>query len=236
MVEIEEKRRVRGFDAPLSCNQILSWIGNVVVTGGNYILCLVFLFGKKHGCSGTLIAILLLPHIFFVFFGFVSWLFLETHPPSLPSIFGQCLPDTPRWNKRRYCREHREIILGLDHFCTWLNTAIGRENYIPFYILALFGVLQYTMHIIISITILVTCNSIGLVFQCLFSIFAFFAALILCAYSALFIFHTYLIILGIGTYDWILNQQLPHSTNSTHDRIPTLSSQRVEEGSSSSHQ
>ena len=42
----------------------------------------------------------------------------------------------------RYVSEHRKPIEGLDHFCTWLNVAIARSNYVPFFVLTVCGVVQ----------------------------------------------------------------------------------------------
>jgi hypothetical protein len=41
--------------------------------------------------------------------------------------------------------EHRKPIEGLDHFCSWLNVAIARSNYVPFFVLTCCGVAQYAL-------------------------------------------------------------------------------------------
>lgn len=163
--------RRRGFDKPLSMNQLVSWIGNAIATGGFYALCATILLSRV-GCQestvaaaaseqaydsargqSTQVAGLLLPHLALartgavvplplnptmiqVVGGFCCWVFLETHVPtkecalpthhkprsttsSLPrSWFGKLLPDSERWTKNRYCREHKDVVVGLDHFCT----------------------------------------------------------------------------------------------------------------------
>ena len=74
----------------------------------------------------------------------------------------------------RYCREQKDVVAGLDHFCTWLNTSIGRSNYVPFYLLATFGTLQYAVHVAICVYISVACpsKSLGVVMRLVFGILA----------------------------------------------------------------
>ena len=76
---------------------------------------------------------------------------METHNPTKASCFGSLLGDTPRWTKKRYCREHKASIEGLDHFCTWLNVSVGRQNYVPFYVLSAAGTVQYALRAAIGI-------------------------------------------------------------------------------------
>ena len=52
------------------------------------------------------------------------WKHITQQKPRIGSLLG----DTPRWTKR-YCREHKASIEGLDHFCTWLNVSVGRQNW-----------------------------------------------------------------------------------------------------------
>ena len=50
----------------------------------------------------------------------------------------------------RYVSEHRKPIEGLDHFCAWLNVAIARSNYVPFFVLTCCGVIQYAVQAIFA--------------------------------------------------------------------------------------
>jgi hypothetical protein len=77
--------------------------------------------------------IVLIVHTVCVVIGASVWLYLEIHDPSVKSCWGSCLPTSERWTKVRYCAIHRAKIVGLDHHCTWLNTTVGRYNYIPFF-------------------------------------------------------------------------------------------------------
>ena len=122
--------RVRGFDRPLSANQLASWFGNAAATACFWaLMCYVLLLPRKR-CDESAVAACVAAHGVCVFGGLCCWLFLETHPPTEPSCCGKLLPDTPRWTKARYCREHKATIEGLDHFCSWLNVSIGRQNYV----------------------------------------------------------------------------------------------------------
>ena len=53
--------------------------------------------------------------------------------------------------KTRYCAVSRKKVPGMDHFCVWMNTAIGRRNYPAFFIVALFSVLLYAFQIALSV-------------------------------------------------------------------------------------
>lgn len=204
----KNEARLRGFDRPLSTNQLVSWVGNALATGGFYAVNGAVLLGPR-GCNERTVSILLLPHLVFVLGGFCCWLFLESHLPTKPSIFSRLLPDTDRWTRERYSREHKDVVAGLDHYCTWLNTAIGRANYVPFYCIACFGTFQYALHVAILVYMLATCGvkDLGLLLVILAALLAFVGLLILVAYTALFAFHTYLFYLGMGTYDWIIRQR-----------------------------
>ena len=82
------------------------------------------------------------------------WIFLETHNPADDSCWGALLPDSPRWTRLNYSREHKAKIVGLDHHCAWLNVSIGRSNYLPFYILVVAGMVQFLMQFAVGLLIL----------------------------------------------------------------------------------
>ena len=137
-------RRV-GFDRPLTTNQVASWVGNALATGLFYGLVSFVLLRQRKRCDEGALAYAVLPHAFCVCVGLCCWLFLETHPPTEPSCFSKLLPETERWTKARYCREHKSVVAGLDHFCTWLNVSVGRSNYVPFFAVAACGTAQYAV-------------------------------------------------------------------------------------------
>jgi len=215
--------RVRGFELPLSGHQMVSWVGNAFVTGMFYALNALVLFGPW--CEPKMATtVVLVVHLVLVVGGLVCWLFLEWQPPSRASCIS--LGGSARWKKTRYCREHKETIQGLDHFCTWLNVAIGANNYLPFYCLALFGTAQYALHAGLATFLAITCDH--LVARSLFGLAALLGFALLCAYVALLSFHTYLAFQGMGTYDWILthsevepSQEMTKKVQPGHDRRQT---------------
>ena len=72
--------RTRGFDRPLTTNQLASWIGNALATAWFYgVVAWVLLKDRRH-CNERIVAILVIPHVFCVLVGLCSWLFMETHP------------------------------------------------------------------------------------------------------------------------------------------------------------
>lgn len=192
--DVGKPGRIRGFESPLSRNQKASWIGNVVATGGFYVVCGVA------SCEDTFIALGV--HLIFVILGASCWIFLETHDPTQESCFSKLLPDSERWTKVRYSREHKKVVAGLDHYCTWLNVAVCRSNYLPFYLLSLFGTAQYALHVVIMIIILTSCDAgsqqIGLVFFA--AAWLVLGALLLFPYASLASFHTFLCYHRMGMY------------------------------------
>ena len=72
--------RTRGFDRPLTTNQLASWIGNALATAWFYgVVAWVLLKDRRH-CNERIVAILVIPHVVCVVVGLCSWLFMETHP------------------------------------------------------------------------------------------------------------------------------------------------------------
>eukprot|EP00635_Sarcinochrysidales_sp_CCMP3193_P003165 CAMPEP_0118910662 /NCGR_PEP_ID=MMETSP1166-20130328/12703_1 /TAXON_ID=1104430 /ORGANISM="Chrysoreinhardia sp, Strain CCMP3193" /LENGTH=280 /DNA_ID=CAMNT_0006850129 /DNA_START=1 /DNA_END=843 /DNA_ORIENTATION=+ len=217
---VDQGRR-RGFESPLSCNQLVSWAGNAAVTGSFYALCcwLLVFQSLQRRRRPDIVGFFLVAHLGTVVGGFSCWLFLETHAPTSSSWFSKCLRKSERWTKGRYCREHKSTIVGLDHFCTWLNVAIGTSNYIPFYALAFLGTVQYVLHVAICVYVLA--GPLAVLPRVLFALAGFAGLLLLFAYAALLSFHTYLAFAGVGTYDWILKQQqteLVHHRQQVHNQ------------------
>ena len=199
--------RTRGFDRPFTNNQLASWVGNGLATAWFYGIAAWLLLRDRKGCAERTVAILVVLHVCCVVVGLGCWLFLETHPPTKPSCFGTWLKATPRWTKTRYCREHKATIEGLDHYCTWLNVSIGRQNYVPFYVLSLAGTLQYALHTATCVFLIVACRRLPLAVLVVVGACGLCGFCILLAYAALFGFHTYLAWRDMGTYDWILAQR-----------------------------
>ena len=143
------------------------------------------------------------------------WLFLELHNPADDSCWGALLPDSPRWTRLNYSREHKAKIVGLDHHCAWLNVSIGRSNYLPFYILVVAGMVQFLMQFAVGLLILTlysreAARAFGAytaVFDVLLAVSELLSCYIGVSYALLAYFHTYLFCRGLSTYDWMVQQR-----------------------------
>ena len=94
--------------------------------------------------------------------------------------------------------------------------SVGRQNYVPFYLLSAAGTFQYALHAAICVFIIVSCRrAIALGTLVVIGACGLLGFCILLAYAALFGFHTYLAFLGIGTYDWIIDQRKQPQTEMT---------------------
>jgi hypothetical protein len=56
-----------------------------------------------------------------------------------------CFPQATK--KKRYCAQCAKTVIGLDHHCSWLNTCIGIQNYVPFISLVTIGFLQMALQV-----------------------------------------------------------------------------------------
>lgn len=56
----------------------------------------------------------------------------------------------------RFCGACRKTVAGLDHHCTWLNTCVGRRNYVPFISLVFIGALQSILQTVVGVISLTT--------------------------------------------------------------------------------
>jgi len=68
----------------------------------------------------------------------VCWAYCVGVDPALPGGL-PCRRMERTQSQQRYCRQCRKVIPGLDHHCAWLNTCVGKRNYVPFFILSTAG-------------------------------------------------------------------------------------------------
>ncbi|OQR82470.1 Folate-Biopterin Transporter (FBT) Family [Achlya hypogyna] len=154
----------------------------------------------------------LLPYAGLTLVFFVCWFLCESRNPSDASAPRKwCVPVPSK--PVRYCSACAKNSPGLDHHCTWLNTCIGESNYEPFYILILTGTTKALYQAIFGIVVATYWLDDVLKWHPSASRDGLLAALwihnLICivlglAYGALTGFHTYLLFLRMGTYDFIL--------------------------------
>ena len=141
-----------GFEPPYSEEQVRSWVSQSSCTIIFFALAVSFYCAT--GRTIKPLRDLLYATGAPVLVGASMWLFLETHNPADDSCWGRLLPDSPRWTRLNYSREHKAKIVGLDHHCAWLNVSIGRSNYLPFYVLVVAGMVQFLMQFAVGLLIL----------------------------------------------------------------------------------
>lgn len=150
-----------------------------------------------------------------------SWRSCESIDPaapvedSLPNGWCGVRLDGPRWEKTRYCALCRKAVPGLDHHCTWLQTCIGKANYAQFFTVACTGTLQFVLQVAYAALCLLWLHHNPLddagAFQyvvegCLIACLAISVPCMF-MYFVLLGFHLWLMVLGYGTYEWMLRRR-----------------------------
>ena len=122
----------------------------------------------------------------------------------------------------KHCRYCDKCIVGFDHHCVWLNTCIGTKNYLWFFTAVTSSALFCTTSTVLSLALLIdvcsaparvaalpyfssTIGVAGVQALLVLSLLAF-AGWVAMIYQ-LWGFHVYLLWRGIGTYDFIVEQQ-----------------------------
>jgi hypothetical protein len=133
----------------------------------------------------------------------------------------------------RFDPRSNAAILGFDHHCAFLNVAIGKKNYAFFYLLSLFGTLQFLWHAV-AVSLVAAGpwraeganNTSAVVFA---AIVAVLALAPLVAFGRLLQFHTNLLVEGIGTYEWLLRQREEQRSRAQHEAVLAHGRALVEE-------
>lgn len=135
--------RVNGFEKPHTLDQMFTWIIYPLITAAYYF---IFAFNIK---EWERYLYLLLPHSFVVILLLICWFAVEYIDPSdSPGKTGiPVVCFRPLEVKARYCGNCRKLVYGLDHHCTWLNTCVGRRNYVPFFTLVVAGTIQLIIEV-----------------------------------------------------------------------------------------
>ena len=107
--------------------------------------------------------------------------------------------------KTRYCAVSKKKVPGMDHYCVWMNTAIGARNYPGFFLVALLSTLLLWFQIIISIVGLMSAKATTMIIT--FSVVQLLCSIgVASPYTTLLFFHLYLICKQTSTFDYLMNQ------------------------------
>ena len=117
--------------------------------------------------------------------------------------------------KKRYCAVTRKSVPGMDHYCRWMNTAIGSRNYVGFFTVISSSTILFIHQGVFSIVSFVTINfsepgslsSTNTVLLNVCSVILFLGALGgISSHGVLLLFHCYLIKKQFGTYDFLIER------------------------------
>jgi palmitoyltransferase len=218
-----------GFDLPLHPLQVSGWIGVGVVGVGFYLLQLPLLEVAMQVMTGVLFTGLL---IVTVVLGVVSTLSDSSDPTvraereaiALQKEFDsekyskQCpICETHVLERTKHCMKCNRCILEFDHHCKWLNNCIGKSNYR--YFVGLIAALELLMCTSVAAGIATTVaaftnsetqDKIRDLFEELLGFYIANTAVVtlagtVCVFNGnLVVFHLYLKIKGMSTYEFIL--------------------------------
>ncbi|TYZ66539.1 hypothetical protein PybrP1_008645 [[Pythium] brassicae (nom. inval.)] len=219
--------RRNGFESPFARDQVGSWIGHSASAACFYGAALCVLLGSDEdvdisGDDASAVAltqVALSVHLVTFAVLLTAWTSCERVDPAKDASgwLGIRLQG-PRWEKARYCAFCRKTVPGLDHHCTWLQTCVGKANYVQFFVIACTGAVQFLSQVLFSTFCLVwlelplapgsTLSAVvqGLLVACL-------AISVPCTimYFILLGFHVWLSFLGYGTFEWMLRRRTQRS-------------------------
>jgi len=93
--------RINGCSPPMTQNQTMFLVGNSVATAAFYLSVGALVLSRPGGVPPLshpeLLRGVVGLHACLALTGFCCWAYVESHDPSLPSIFGDCLPTTRKW-------------------------------------------------------------------------------------------------------------------------------------------
>lgn len=149
-----------------------------------------------------------------------SWKSCETIDPALPvddsmsNRWRRVRLTGPRWEKTRYCALCRKAVPGLDHHCTWLQTCIGKGNYAQFFTVACTGTVQFVLQVMYAALCLLwlhyrplNASTFGYVVKSCLAVCLVMSVPCMFMYFVLVGFHLWLMVLGYGTYEWMLRRR-----------------------------
>ncbi|KAL3669182.1 hypothetical protein V7S43_005566 [Phytophthora oleae] len=223
-------QRHNGFERPYSRDQVISWIGHsfsalcFFIGAAGIYLCTGQGGVEEEHTSTTITTLTLVAvgvHVVNTMILVTAWRSCETIDPaaavedSLPNGWCGVRLSGPRWEKTRYCALCRKAVPGLDHHCTWLQTCIGKNNYAQFFTVACTGTLQFVLQVVYAALCLLwlhyhpldDAGTFGYIVEgCLIACLVISVPCMF-MYFVLVGFHLWLMILGYGTYEWMLRRR-----------------------------
>ncbi|CAM9587862.1 unnamed protein product [Chrysoparadoxa australica] len=200
--------RKRGWEKPYAPDQMIALVLHPLLTVYFYVLSGLSM--PRHLLASTLV-----PYAILGVLVLYLWLWVELVDPSTEG--GIILPCKGKAQEgSQYCPSCRKAVRGFDHHCTWLNTCIGTKNYLQFYLLTLVGLLHYTLQTVVGVlalTIWIDDDQLADAFGSVMagralwgsqSALAFWIAL---SFGSLCGFHSFLFVVGMGTYEWVMDGQ-----------------------------
>jgi hypothetical protein len=128
--------RHRGCQRPLSCVQVTVAVYYLLLTGLAYLVIALCASPASQPALYIVQSILCGAAL-------VNYLICSlsdvTAPGGVPCICMSSSQNAPA----HYCPHSGTHVPGFDHFCIYMNVAVGRKTYFFFYLLALFGLLQF---------------------------------------------------------------------------------------------
>ena len=201
--------RRRGLQCPFNASQYTSIFLHCLTTGAFVALVATgSLFSEE---SSSLVVPIVVIFTLLTVIIVIAWIFTSAVDSSLPpsSSFERCFCGAIYCFKRanlktRYCAVSKKKVPGMDHFCVWMNTAIGTRNYPGFFIVALFSTILYVFQIALSIVSYVQQPSITPII--LSSVNMLCSIGVGGLYSYLLAGHIYLIWRQISTFDYLMEK------------------------------
>lgn len=196
--------RKRGMEPPYAVDQISACILHPIISTGFVVLSALSLELTKLGL--ILAPFVLLNIVVIAFWGYISW--------TDPAGEGGCVLRTKGADTPHYCNYCRKTVKGFDHHCSWLNTCISKRNYAHFYLLGVSGSLLYLYMSAVALLAIFVVDKDDLrdAFGSLtaaragWGVFLVVSGWTAVSFVALAGFHTYLLLIGLGTFDWVVSQ------------------------------
>ena len=196
--------RHRGLQCPFNSSQYISIFLHILTT-----LSFVAFATTTTSTSSLFVSILIFSTLTICIVS--AWLFTSWVDSSLtPNRCERCFCGTLYCFKRaqlktRYCAVSKKKVPEMDHYCVWMNTAIGSRNYTSFFLVALFSTLLLWFQMVISIFGFTNSNATTITL--ISSVVQFICAAGLAApYTTLLFFHLHLIAKQISTFDYLMQQ------------------------------